>query len=57
MTHILSNLPSIYKNTIEYIEDKIDDKYNFLTIKSVCDKLSEKYIEINVQTETKKPKG
>ena len=43
MTHILSNLPGEYENTVENIEDELDDNIDMLTIKIFWDKLSAKY--------------
>ena len=49
MTHILSNLTEEYNNTIENIEDELDDNIDMLTIKIIRDKLSSKYDIVNVQ--------
>ena len=40
MTHILSNLPELYKNILENLEDKLDDDIYMLTIKIFQAKLS-----------------
>ena len=40
MTHILSNLPELYKNIVENLEDKLDDDIYMLTIKIFQAKLS-----------------
>ena len=49
MTHILSNLPKDYQNTIEILEDKLDDEENPLTIERINDKLFLKYDQMNEQ--------
>ena len=43
MTHILSNLPEKYQNIPKFMEDKLDDDYDPLTIKIIHDKLLVKY--------------
>ena len=47
--NIWSNLPESNKNTVESIEDKLDDYVNTLTIERICDKISVEYDQINLQ--------
>lgn len=53
MTHILSNLPEVYQNIVEILEDYLDDEDAPQTIKRIRDKLSEKYDWTNKQSEIK----
>ena len=53
MTYIISNFPEAYDNIVENIEEEMDDDNDPLTIKSICDKLLEKYDQTDVQSETK----
>ena len=53
MTHILSNLPEVYQNILEILEDYLDDEDAPQTIKRIRDKLSEKYDWTNKQSEIK----
>ena len=50
MTHILSNLPKEYDNTVEKLEDKFSDIIYLLPIKINKDKLLTKYNRMNVNS-------
>ena len=43
MTYIFWNLPEVYNNIVESAKDKMDDRYDPLTIKSINEELSVKY--------------
>ena len=45
MTHILLELPELYENMIESIEDELDYEKYPLTIENISDKLSANIIE------------
>ena len=45
MTHIISNLTEEYENTVENLEDELDN--DMLTFKIIQDKLSSNYDRMN----------
>ena len=53
MTHILSNLPEAYHNIVETLEENLDDDNDTITIERILDKISVKYHQMDVQSETK----
>ena len=48
MTPKLPDLPEEYHNIVENIEDKLDYDIDYILIKRICDKVLEKYDQINV---------
>ena len=53
MTHIMYDLPEQYKSIVSNLEDWLNYDINPLTIKSIRDKLSEKYDLMTVRFNTK----
>ena len=50
MKQILYNLPEAYNNSIEKLEDKLNDGIDTLTIKIIRDKILAKYDQMSVQS-------
>ena len=55
MTRILSKLPEEYQTTAKILEDKLDDKYDPLTIERIRDKHSVKFYQMNKQSGPRTP--
>ena len=56
MTHILSKLYEPYYNILGNIQDKLYYEKYLINIESICNKISEKYYQMRVQSETKNPR-
>ena len=50
MTHILSNLPEEYQNTVKSIDKELDDNNKPLTIQRISDKLLVKFDQMEEQS-------
>ena len=46
VTYIISKLPEAYENVTKYIENKLDDKNDLLTINSICGKVLGKHYQM-----------
>ena len=49
VTNIIPNLPKAYENMFDYMEEKLNKKYNKITIKRIKDKIRSVYNIINVK--------
>ena len=52
-SHILSNLPEEYQTIVEFLDEKLYDESDFITIQSIRDKILVRYDLMKKQSTTK----